>query len=63
MKNRRIYTHKLFKGARYSVSMRPRKEDTTPDEPLPGTLKFVLVMGAGFIILWFLLFVLLKARW
>ena len=43
--------------------MRPRKKDVTPDEPLPGTLKFVLVMGTGFIILWFLLFLLLKARW
>lgn len=43
--------------------MRPSKEGTTPDEPLPGTLKFVLVMGTGFIGLWFLLFWLLKARW
>jgi hypothetical protein len=43
--------------------MRPRKEDAAPDEPLPGTLKFVFSMGAGFVVLWFLMFVLLKARW
>lgn len=34
-----------------------------PDEPLPATLTFVLVMGATFIVLWFGLFVLLKDRW
>ena len=45
------------------MAMRPRKEDATPDEPLPGTLKFVLVMGGSFFVLWFLMFALLKARW
>lgn len=33
------------------------------DEPLPATLSFVLVMGAVFVVLWFLMFVLLKSRW
>lgn len=33
------------------------------DEPLPATLTFVLVMGAVFAVLWFLMFVLLKSRW
>ncbi len=35
----------------------------TEDEPLPGTLTFVLVMGAVFAALWFLMFMLLRARW
>jgi hypothetical protein len=43
--------------------MRPRKDDAPPDEPLPGTLTFVFTMGGVFIVLWFLMFVLLKARW
>lgn len=33
------------------------------DEPLPGTLTFVLVMGAAFAVLWFLMFALLRERW
>ena len=33
------------------------------DEPLPGTLTFVLVLGVSFAILWFGMFMLLKARW
>ena len=43
--------------------MRTRKDDAPADEPLPGTLRFVFVMGAGFAVLWFLMFLLLKARW
>jgi hypothetical protein len=43
--------------------MRPQKPDRPMDEPLPGTLKFVFVMGAGFLVAWFLMFVLLKSRW
>lgn len=35
----------------------------TEDEPLPGTLTFVLVMGAAFAVLWFLMFALLHERW
>lgn len=33
------------------------------DEPLPGTLTFVLVLGVTFAVLWFGMFMLLKARW
>lgn len=33
------------------------------DEPLPGTLAFVLVLGVTFAVLWFGMFALLKARW
>jgi hypothetical protein len=33
-----------------------------PDEPLPATLRFVLVMGATFLVGWLLMFALLKAR-
>lgn len=33
------------------------------DEPLPGTLAFVLVMGVVFAALWFLMYVLLHERW
>lgn len=43
--------------------MRSRKEDAPQDEPLPGTLAFVFTMGAVFVVLWFLMFVLLKVRW
>jgi hypothetical protein len=43
--------------------MVPPSKETPPDEPLPGTLTFVLTMGAVFIVLWFLMFWLLKARW
>lgn len=35
----------------------------TEDEPLPATLTFVLVMGAVFAVLWFLMFALLHERW
>ena len=34
-----------------------------PDEPLPGTLTFVLVLGVTFAVLWFAMFILLRARW
>ena len=40
--------------------------DLNPDEkdpPLPGTLRFVFVMGISFLIGWFGLFLLLKERW
>ncbi|MGZ3497098.1 MAG: hypothetical protein ACXWNK_11825 [Vulcanimicrobiaceae bacterium] len=33
------------------------------DQPLPNTLRFVLVMGAAFFVGWFALFALLKERW
>ena len=33
------------------------------DDALPATLTFVLVMGVTFLILWFGVFALLKARW
>ncbi len=33
------------------------------DAPLPGTLRFVFVMGAGFFVCWFLLYALLRSRW
>ena len=33
------------------------------DTPLPATLAFVLIMGACFLIGWFVLFLLLKERW
>jgi hypothetical protein len=33
------------------------------DVPLPGTLAFVLVMGAVFLASWLGLFLLLKERW
>lgn len=33
------------------------------DTPLPATLRFVLVMGVAFAILWFAMFALLKGRW
>lgn len=35
----------------------------TDEEPLPGTLSFVLVMGVVFAALWFLMYVLLHERW
>lgn len=38
------------------------KDDDT-DAPLVGTLRFVMVMGIAFAILWFAMFALLKARW
>ena len=33
------------------------------DTPLPATLHFVFVMGAGFCVGWFLLYMLLRSRW
>jgi hypothetical protein len=33
------------------------------DEPLPATLLFVSVMGILFVIGWFAMFLLLRARW
>ena len=33
------------------------------DEPLPGTLRFVFIMGACFFIGWVLLYVLMRSRW
>ncbi len=33
------------------------------DAPLIGTLRFVLVMGVAFALLWFGMFALLKGRW
>lgn len=41
------------------------KHDThdSQETPLPGTLRFVLVMGALFAVLWFAMFALLRSRW
>jgi hypothetical protein len=33
------------------------------DLPLTGTLRFVFVMGAAFLVGWFAMFMLLKERW
>jgi hypothetical protein len=33
------------------------------DAPLPGTLRFVMVMGVCFLVGWFLLYLLLQERW
>lgn len=35
----------------------------TEDEPLPGTLTFVLVLGVTFAVLWFGMYLLLHERW
>lgn len=35
----------------------------TTDEPLPLTLRFVLLLGAGIVVGWFLMFALLQSRW
>lgn len=37
--------------------------DSQHEVPLVGTLRFVLVMGAAFAVLWFALFLLLRERW
>jgi hypothetical protein len=37
--------------------------DPQRDVPLPGTLAFVLVLGAAYFIGWFALFALLAKRW
>lgn len=36
---------------------------TNEEPPLPGTLHFVFALGAVFFILWFAMFMLLRARW
>ena len=33
------------------------------DAPLIGTLRFVLVMGGSFLILWLAMYALLRVRW
>jgi hypothetical protein len=33
------------------------------EAPLVGTLRFVFVMGATFLVLWFAMFLLMEARW
>lgn len=38
-------------------------KDDDADAPLVGTLRFVLVMGITFALLWFGMFALLKGRW
>jgi len=35
----------------------------TDEAPLIGTLRFVLVMGVTFAVLWFGMYVLLRERW
>lgn len=35
----------------------------TEDEPLPATLKFVFGLGISFVVLWFGMYLLLRARW
>jgi len=37
--------------------------EPTHDEPLPGTLVFVFSLGALFIVGWFAMYALLRARW
>jgi hypothetical protein len=37
--------------------------DNGHDAPLIGTLRFVMVMGATFAVLWLGMFLLLKGRW
>ncbi len=37
--------------------------DDDRDPPLPGTLRFVLVMAAGFAIGWFILYFTMLGRW
>ena len=37
--------------------------NSPPEAPLVGTLRFVLVMGATFAVLWFALFFVLRERW
>jgi hypothetical protein len=39
------------------------KEQHVEDEPLPATLTFVLTLGVSFAVLWFGVFLLLRARW
>lgn len=46
-------------GVKNAVETSTHKED----EPLPGTLTFVLSLGVAFAILWFAMFLLLRARW
>lgn len=39
------------------------RKDNDGDAPLVGTLRFVFVMGAAFIVLWLALYWLLRDRW
>ena len=43
--------------------MEDKDLDDHRDPPLPGTLRFVMVMGSCFFIAWFLLYILLRSRW
>lgn len=40
-----------------------QNDSSEADTPLPATLTFVFLMGVTFLILWFGVFMLLKARW
>lgn len=40
-----------------------RDRDDLAAMPLPATLTFVLLMGFTFVVLWFGVFAMLKARW
>lgn len=37
--------------------------DKPEDRPLPLTVRFVAVLGVGFVIGWLLMYELLRARW
>jgi len=37
--------------------------EPSPDEPLPSTLIFVLVLGASITVGWIVMFALLQSRW
>jgi hypothetical protein len=39
------------------------RESEHRDAALPGTLRFVMVMGVAFLVLWYVMFELMKARW
>lgn len=53
--------HKVASHGCYATPMNHDRDKT--DVPLPGTLAFVLVMGAVFLASWLGLFLLLKERW
>jgi hypothetical protein len=40
-----------------------KNDDSKTEAPLVGTLRFVFVMGATFVVLWFAMFLLLRERW
>lgn len=44
-------------------SERPEEPAPPGETPLPATLTFVMLMGVTFLILWFGIFAILKARW